>query len=56
MHYQGLAYMLGHAEVECAQKGCEGSGQDELRQGHAYTGAGASTKRQRPPHLQGHLS
>ena len=45
--------MLGQAEVEAAQKSCEGSGQDELCQGHAYTGAGASTKGQRPPHLQG---
>ena len=30
------------------------SGQHKLRQGHAYTGAGASPKGQRPPHLLSH--
>lgn len=43
--------MVGQAEVEAAKQGCDGGGQDELRQGHAYAGAGATAKGQRPPHL-----
>ncbi len=43
--------MVCQTEAELAEQGGDGGGEDQLRQGHAYTGACASTERQRPPHL-----
>ena len=40
--------------MEVAEQSGDGCGQDELRQRHAYTGAGTSSKGQRPPHLLSH--
>ena len=43
--------MICQAKVELAEQSGNGSGEDQLRQGHAYTGACTGTERQRPPHL-----
>ena len=43
--------MICQPELELAEQSGYGGGEDQLRQGHAYTGARAGTEWQRPPHL-----
>ena len=47
--------MICQAEVELAEQSGNGGGEDQLRQGHAYTGACAASEWQGPPHLQDQL-
>ena len=49
--FSEAAYMICQAEVELAEESGDGGGENQLRQGHAYTGACPTTERQRPPHL-----
>ena len=43
--------MVCQAEAELAEESGNGGGEDQLREGHAYTGACAASKRQCPLHL-----